>query len=433
MTIVNKIKQLCESVTGLPFLYDSMGGLNVLLDNADYPCVYCTLLETTSVTNENGNIVEGVRVALVVCDKTEFDVGSIENESIIENCKAVANNILRNIRLTGALVLDSINEAQRFYEQYDVLLTGYALNLNVSEIYGDTGCDIEPITITITENGEYDVTGVQKAVVAVPELSEKEQLLNYFRKGGNSLAFYQAQTNFDLDLSEFTALAGTSPVSSSSTRRIIFNGELRLPSGINWGARNTSIFYRAFVKKIIFPQNTTLPLVDSTMSGEEFIAEHCKGGGWGTSQSLQYKKIDIAHFTYTPEGWESSPPILNNIKQCVWLDISYLTKTNWGTSHNFPTVSNNCTTFIGDREDEPYDASLTIYTGCTRSFTFNSDKNNLGWKSVMAMANGVADVTNIGTRTAKITTTLKNKIINAGMLEIFEQTLIDKGWTIVYQ
>lgn len=167
MAIVSKIIQAVEAASGLRCYYDNVEGLNVLLDNVEFPCVYMELLQNSQVENDNGNWVERADVAIVVCDKTDFDADAAENEQIIERCKNTAVQIAQMLGTTGEVALQSINSGRRFYQEFDVILTGYAINLNVQEVYGVTGCDIEPTEITITENGVYDVKGVQVAVVNV--------------------------------------------------------------------------------------------------------------------------------------------------------------------------------------------------------------------------------------------------------------------------
>lgn len=140
MTIVEKIKSECERGTGLPFLYGSGGELNVLLDNAVFPCVYCTLLGTSQIDNENGMYCERANVAIVICDKTEYDNTGEQNEQIISECQERAITLLRSIIGGGVLRLERTNGAQRIYNAHDVLLVGYALNVTLSEYIGNTGC-----------------------------------------------------------------------------------------------------------------------------------------------------------------------------------------------------------------------------------------------------------------------------------------------------
>lgn len=434
-TIITKIKTLVESVTGLPFIYESRGGLNLLLDNADYPCAYMTLLKTSSVTNDNGMIVESAQVAIVICDKTEYDLDSIANEAIIAQCKVVANNIIKAVDTTGELRLVSVNGGERFYNEFDIILTGYAINVTFEELIGDTGCDVPPTEVTFVENGEYDVKGVQVAKVEVGKIPEKEILLNYFRNGGVYLGWYKATERFDLDLSSFK-IVGTQNIilSDTTTNYIHIKGDLTLPAGGNYGSNTNSLLLNAIVEgTITLMPGATMPVIYSTLRGcTHFVANGCNGGGLGTinfvSSGAFY--LEARDFTYNALSWETKPAsflLYNNTRKSDLRGLVIL-PLDIGQFNVRGTCS---TTLIGDAEEEEYDVNTKMLLGYKGSVNLRNITQS--YKSVMACANGVGVLDFAGAKFFAVTISMRDILRNANLLEEFESVLTEKNFNIVYQ
>lgn len=143
MNIIQKIKKSIEESTNVPFYYASAETLNIVLDSADYPCALAVLAEQGTITDVNGLYHERLTLVVSFADKTDFDFDSIENEDIIDRCKKRAFTWLHSLLRSDTLKNVSVNSTTRDYLLYDVILTGYGVNITLEEIEGFGACDIK--------------------------------------------------------------------------------------------------------------------------------------------------------------------------------------------------------------------------------------------------------------------------------------------------
>ena len=136
-TIVNKIKESVETITGLPCYYDDSGRLNMRLDYLQYPLAFFTLINDGRLNITNANYREVVDVAMFFIKPTTFDFESIENEAIIEECKGYALKWINGLRLQGELIPQFVLNTSRVYNYADTILTGYAVNIRLEETVGE--------------------------------------------------------------------------------------------------------------------------------------------------------------------------------------------------------------------------------------------------------------------------------------------------------
>ena len=138
MSLIQKIKAEVEKA-GLQFYYDSGGGLNQMLDEADFEdgkcVVFSFLLQSTRLAEgkESGN------VGLFFSKLTNFDFESFENYDIQEECKVLAWNFIKKINSGNVLTVDEIT-LTRFYDEFSVNVTGVAVNAVFSEMVGMVDC-----------------------------------------------------------------------------------------------------------------------------------------------------------------------------------------------------------------------------------------------------------------------------------------------------
>ena len=142
MSLITKIKAEVEAA-GLQFYYDSGGGLNKMLDLADFSdnktVVFSFLLQNTQLSDgkESGNI------GLFFCRKTDFDFESLENDEIQEECKLDAWDFVKQINKGNILTMGEIT-LTRFYDEFGVNVTGVAVNAVFSETVGMSDCFVAP-------------------------------------------------------------------------------------------------------------------------------------------------------------------------------------------------------------------------------------------------------------------------------------------------
>ena len=142
MSLITKIKAEVESL-GLQFYYDSGGGLNKMLENANFDdgncVVFAFLLTSTTLTDgkESGN------VGLFFSKITEFDFEALENDAIQEECKLIAWDFIKQINKGNVLTMSEIT-LTRFYDEFAVNVTGVAVNAVFSETVGMSDCFVAP-------------------------------------------------------------------------------------------------------------------------------------------------------------------------------------------------------------------------------------------------------------------------------------------------
>lgn len=146
MTIIEKIKQSVEGATGMPFLYHAAGELNELIARCNsLPVAYSFLIDSGTIDDVNGRYHERVTLAVMFCDKTEFDFNALENEQIIDRMKVKAYRWLTDLRMSTELQIVSINNTQRLYDNTTEILTGYAVNITLEDVRGYGLCDFDDI------------------------------------------------------------------------------------------------------------------------------------------------------------------------------------------------------------------------------------------------------------------------------------------------
>lgn len=168
MTIIEKIKQSVEGATGMPFLYHAAGELNELLARCkELPVAYSFLIDSGTIDDVNGRYHERVTLAVMFCDKTDFDFNAMENEQIIDRMKVKAYKWLQSLRMSNALHVVSVNNTQRLYDNTTDILTGFAVNITIEDVAGVGECELPEVIIDVDKNGSYDVVGVDKVRVNV--------------------------------------------------------------------------------------------------------------------------------------------------------------------------------------------------------------------------------------------------------------------------
>jgi hypothetical protein len=180
MTIIEKIKQSIEGATGMPFLYHAAGELNELIARCkELPVAYSFLIDSGTIDDVNGRYHERVTLAVMFCDKTEFDFNALENEQIIDRMKVKAYKWLQSLRMSNALRIVAVNNTQRLYDNTTDILTGFAVNITIEDVAGVGECELPQVVIDVEKNGSYDVVGVDSVRVnVVPKLEDLEVTQN---------------------------------------------------------------------------------------------------------------------------------------------------------------------------------------------------------------------------------------------------------------
>lgn len=135
MSLITKIKESIEA-RGLNCIYDSLGMINQKLDYSNYPLAFFTLIKEGGLITMNNVYKEVANVAVFFVKPSTFDFESLENEAIIDECKTLALGWLDSLKWGGVLRAEVLR-TDRLYNYEDSILTGYALNLRISELEGE--------------------------------------------------------------------------------------------------------------------------------------------------------------------------------------------------------------------------------------------------------------------------------------------------------
>ena len=149
MNIVDKIKGSIHDATGMPVYYDNTATLNVVADNAQYPCAFFQLLTTGQLDIEGGQMKERVAAEVYFVELGSFDYDGSEEEVIIDRCKQSALAWLRKSDIMGAVSVLSVERTRRVYSDgiggngytFDAIVCGYGLVCTVKEMEGYSGCE----------------------------------------------------------------------------------------------------------------------------------------------------------------------------------------------------------------------------------------------------------------------------------------------------
>lgn len=135
MNIAREIQASVYEANGLPCFYGTREQINEIISSDKIPCVFFTLLNEGTITENTGRVSENFVLSIVFAEKTEFDFGAYENEDIIETCKQRAFCWLSKVRRGDFnFIGGTITRSGRVYEQFDDILTGYYLSINITTL-----------------------------------------------------------------------------------------------------------------------------------------------------------------------------------------------------------------------------------------------------------------------------------------------------------
>lgn len=145
-SIIDKIKESVESVIGDGrFYYNDGNGLNIELDNANFPCAFAQLVETGTLNDELGNYHERVTIGIFFADVADTSLEPLPNERILTALKQNAFAWLASLRTNDELTLVDVMGTDRVYiqsDRFDVRLTAFVLNVQLEEVKGFGVCNI---------------------------------------------------------------------------------------------------------------------------------------------------------------------------------------------------------------------------------------------------------------------------------------------------
>ena len=142
MTIVDKIIASIQAELGadFPVYYHDEPTLNLMTSQMQFPCALFQLLTTGNAVNEAGQIKERVSAAVFFVEPSQFDFNAVDNERIIDRCKGKAFAWVNALNVDPWLSLTALNRTTRVYDQYDDILTGFGVFVDLTELNGWSDC-----------------------------------------------------------------------------------------------------------------------------------------------------------------------------------------------------------------------------------------------------------------------------------------------------
>ena len=144
-TIIDKLRDSISPIIGGEdrFHYADRDDLNVILDNACFPCAFCNLAKASVVDSDYGGMREKITIEVYFCDLVPFGIDGIENERVLQLQKERALEWVALLKRSDDFLFGGVNGTNRWYspDGLDVNFTAYSVSVTLTEVksYGDCG------------------------------------------------------------------------------------------------------------------------------------------------------------------------------------------------------------------------------------------------------------------------------------------------------
>jgi len=142
--IRNQIQAITQTLTAAPtFIYGTANELNLLADDASFPCVFMYPLQPVDLSPQvNGSVDNTFSIYLEFLYKTEFDQYTADNETYVNQALQMANEFIvkastyregegRYFRIRAGSKARSLP----VYNKFDVNTTGVNLTITLATMY----------------------------------------------------------------------------------------------------------------------------------------------------------------------------------------------------------------------------------------------------------------------------------------------------------
>lgn len=140
-SVERKIASVAAKLEGVTYLYDNWATANVRLDRLEFPAIINLLPVSGRFDISRTQLRDCPECMIAFADKTRFDFDGVENDEVIERCKALAVRFIRELNKSGLFEWTSTDiRYSVFYDKLDVNITGIVLELNLKEVVGVSLC-----------------------------------------------------------------------------------------------------------------------------------------------------------------------------------------------------------------------------------------------------------------------------------------------------
>ena len=140
-SVERKIASVAAKLEGVTYLYDNWATANVRLDRLEFPAIINLLPVSGRFDISRTQLRDSPECMIAFADKTRFDFDGVENDEVIERCKALAVRFIRELNKSGLFEWTSTDiRYSVFYDKLDVNITGIVVELNLKEVKGVPMC-----------------------------------------------------------------------------------------------------------------------------------------------------------------------------------------------------------------------------------------------------------------------------------------------------
>lgn len=182
MRIINIVTNILESMVQdahcalQSWQYNRLGVANVKLDNKKpSPTALVLMVQEFQIGYNNFNAKEEVSLNISFLKKeTKLDAEGLEEQAIVDEMKYIAIDFIQRLKAVPSIMIENEEiKVQSVFLRSDSNRTGVNIQLDIIEKQGECIGGPVPSVLTITENGEYNVLGISKITVAIPEQTEQ--------------------------------------------------------------------------------------------------------------------------------------------------------------------------------------------------------------------------------------------------------------------
>ena len=146
MPIRNQIEAIVQTLSVIPtFVYGTANELNLLADDASFPCVFMYPLQPIDVSPQvNGSVDNTFSIYLEFLFKTDFDQYTSDNETYVNQALALANEFIvkasKYREAEGRYFRIKAGDKAKclpVYNKFDVNTTGVNLTISLATMYFD--------------------------------------------------------------------------------------------------------------------------------------------------------------------------------------------------------------------------------------------------------------------------------------------------------
>lgn len=148
-TVAEKVRAIAKKMNGIGYLFENWHTANVRIDSKMLP-VMLNVLPVTGTIRVDSQLRDYPNCLFAFMDKVELDANGDDANSVVERCKAYAEEFI--LRLNQSGMFEPISGEVRysvFYDRLDVNVAGVTIEVTLRERSGIVLCPGKSVENTI--------------------------------------------------------------------------------------------------------------------------------------------------------------------------------------------------------------------------------------------------------------------------------------------